>query len=60
MASASRPTPRRIAVSANDEGRAGVERAYASDKLARLTTLKDTYDPDNLFHPNDNIAPSGH
>jgi FAD/FMN-containing dehydrogenase len=44
----------------NDEGQAGLERAYSSEKLARLTTVKDTYDPDNLFHLNHNIAPSGH
>ncbi len=41
-----------------DEGRAGVERAFSSDKLARLTALKDTWDPDNVFHLNHNITPS--
>ncbi|MGH2867726.1 MAG: FAD-binding oxidoreductase [Solirubrobacteraceae bacterium] len=44
----------------NDEGRGGVERAYSRQKLARLTALKDIYDPDNLFHLNHNIVPSGH
>jgi FAD/FMN-containing dehydrogenase len=43
----------------NDEGRAGLERAYSTAKLARLTALKDDYDPDNVFHLNHNILPSG-
>jgi len=42
----------------NDEGLAGVRRAYPADKLARLTALKDTYDPDNVFRLNQNIPPS--
>jgi FAD/FMN-containing dehydrogenase len=41
-----------------DEGAAGVARADPPAKLARLTALKDTYDPDNVFHLNQNIAPS--
>ena len=41
-----------------DEGAAGVRRAYSAAKLARLTTVKDTYDPLNVFHLNQNIAPS--
>jgi Berberine and berberine like len=41
-----------------DEG-AGVARAYPSHKLARLTALKDAYDPANVLHLNQNIAPSG-
>jgi FAD/FMN-containing dehydrogenase len=40
-----------------DEGQAGVERAYRSGKLARLTALKQRYDPDNVFHLNHNIRP---
>ncbi|HZB31337.1 MAG TPA: FAD-binding oxidoreductase [Streptosporangiaceae bacterium] len=40
-----------------DEGRAGVRRAYSPNKLARLTTLKNIWDPDNVFHLNHNIAP---
>ena len=41
-----------------DEGAAGVRRAYTTDKLARLTAVKDTYDPQNVFHLNQNIQPS--
>jgi FAD/FMN-containing dehydrogenase len=41
-----------------DEGERGVRRAYSADKLARLATLKRQYDPDNLFHLNQNIRPS--
>jgi FAD/FMN-containing dehydrogenase len=44
----------------SDEGLAGVVRAYSDDKRARLTRLKDAYDPNNVFHLNHNIAPSGH
>jgi FAD/FMN-containing dehydrogenase len=43
----------------SDEGQAGVQRAYRPDKLARLTTLKDAWDPDNVFHLNHNITPTG-
>jgi FAD/FMN-containing dehydrogenase len=42
----------------SDEGAEGVRRAYPPDKLARLTTLKDKYDPENIFHLNHNIRPS--
>lgn len=42
----------------SDEGDAGVGRAYSAEKLARLTALKDVYDPDNVFHLNQNIKPS--
>jgi FAD/FMN-containing dehydrogenase len=41
-----------------DEGERGVRRAYPADKLARLATLKRRYDPDNIFHLNQNIRPS--
>jgi FAD/FMN-containing dehydrogenase len=42
----------------SDEGAEGVRRAYPPDKLARLTALKDKYDPQNIFHLNHNIPPS--
>jgi FAD/FMN-containing dehydrogenase len=41
-----------------DEGAAGVSRAYPPEKLARLTALKDAWDPGNLFRRNQNIPPS--
>jgi hypothetical protein len=44
----------------SDEGAEGVRRAYPPDKLARLTALKDKYDPQNIFHLNHNIPPSDH
>jgi FAD/FMN-containing dehydrogenase len=44
----------------SDEGPAGVRRAYPEAKRARLTAVKDVYDPSNVFHLNHNIAPSGH
>jgi FAD/FMN-containing dehydrogenase len=42
-----------------DEGQTGVRRAYSPEKLARLTALKDAWDPHNVFHLNHNVAPSG-
>jgi FAD/FMN-containing dehydrogenase len=41
-----------------DEGAEGVRRAYGDAKLARLSALKRRYDPDNLFHLNQNIVPA--
>ncbi len=41
-----------------DDGTEGVRTAYPPDTLARLTALKDRYDPDNVFHLNQNIPPS--
>ena len=44
----------------SDEGASGVRRAYPDAKRARLTTVKDAYDPDNVFHLNHNIIPTRH
>ena len=44
----------------SDEGASGVRRAYSEAKRARLTQVKDAYDPDNVFHLNHNIVPTGH
>ncbi|SCG76022.1 FAD-binding oxidoreductase [Micromonospora coxensis] len=44
---------------AADEGQRGVRRAYPPAKLARLTALKTSWDPQNVFHLNHNIRP-GH
>ena len=42
----------------SDEGVGRIEAAYGSEKYARLVTLKNKYDPDNLFRLNQNIKPS--
>jgi FAD/FMN-containing dehydrogenase len=42
----------------SDEGASGVRRAYSDAKRARLTAVKDAYDPANVFHLNHNIAPT--
>ncbi|WP_448809973.1 FAD-binding oxidoreductase [Agromyces bauzanensis] len=41
-----------------EDGVAGLRRAYSDEKLARLTAVKDAYDPGNVFHLNQNIPPS--
>lgn len=42
----------------SDEGAAGVQSAYRPDRLERLVAIKDSYDPDNVFHLNHNIRPT--
>jgi FAD/FMN-containing dehydrogenase len=42
----------------NDEGAAGVRRAYSDAKRIRLSEVKDVYDPGNVFHRNHNIPPA--
>ena len=41
-----------------EEGPSAIRRAYSPAKLARLTAVKDAYDPENTFHHNHNIPPS--
>ena len=40
-----------------DEGQDTIKAAYR-DNYARLAQIKATYDPNNLFHINQNIKPS--
>jgi hypothetical protein len=41
-----------------DAGDEGVGRAYHAEQLTRLAELKRKYDPDNVFHLNQNIRPA--
>ena len=41
-----------------DEGAQRVQQAYGVEKFAKLQALKQKYDPDNLFHINQNIPPT--
>ena len=40
------------------EGEERVKAAYGAEKFTRLQALKDRYDPNNLFHLNQNVPPS--
>jgi FAD/FMN-containing dehydrogenase len=42
----------------NDEGKAGLHRAYTHSKLARLAAIKQAYDPRNVFRLNQNVTPT--
>jgi FAD/FMN-containing dehydrogenase len=42
-----------------DAGSEGVGRAYRTPQATRLAELKRTWDPDNVFHLNQNIKPAG-
>ena len=42
----------------SDDDQAGVRRAYGDAKLRRLSELKRRWDADNVFHLNQNIAPT--
>jgi FAD/FMN-containing dehydrogenase len=39
------------------EGAERVKAAYAPETYERLVALKSTYDPDNVFRVNQNVAP---
>jgi hypothetical protein len=41
-----------------DEGEDGVRRAYPPATLERLSQVKRTYDPENLFRANVNVRPA--
>jgi FAD/FMN-containing dehydrogenase len=43
----------------SDTGPEETRRIFGDAKLARLAALKRTWDPDNVFHVNPNVAPTG-
>jgi FAD/FMN-containing dehydrogenase len=52
------PGPRQVYVNfLADEGQEAVQRAYGDSSWQRLREVKRRYDPDNLFHHNQNIRP---
>ena len=42
----------------SDVGPEATRRIYGDAKVARLAALKRTWDPDNTFHVNPNVAPA--
>lgn len=42
-----------------DDPAVGVQAAFGGEVYGRLVQLKDRYDPDNVFHLNQNVRPSG-
>lgn len=44
----------------SDTGTEQVKSFYGQERYARLVALKDQWDPENVFHLNQNIAPSAH
>ena len=42
-----------------DEGSRRVQESFGPQKYARLQQIKAVWDPDNLFHVNQNIPPAG-
>jgi FAD/FMN-containing dehydrogenase len=49
-------TPAYVGFIGEEEGEAGVRRAYPAATLSRLAQVKRRYDPDYLFHLNVNVA----
>jgi len=44
---------------AEDDSAARLRASYGEDNYRRLVEVKDRWDPDNVFHVNKNIPPSG-
>jgi FAD/FMN-containing dehydrogenase len=51
-------TTGRYANEISDAGPAQTRAIYGDEKVARLSALKRTWDPDNVFHVNHNVAPA--
>ena len=41
----------------SDPGSGGLAEAYGAERYARLRQVKSAWDPDNVFHHNQNIPP---
>ena len=52
------PVPGAYVNFVNDEGEARVHEAYPEATWSRLAEVKRRYDPDNLFHRNQNVPPA--